>query len=134
MTTLLFIKSIDQHQPLREVFESVVDADERVHLLRPPSVSRLDSLVQETISQIDRNVRYTTHTLPEGDTASSLVQLAIEIDADCICIGILNRTSAGKALIDELMESLLLHEKLSGDLTVGDHLMTLEQLEYELSS
>jgi len=37
----------------------------------------------------------------------------------------------GKARIDDLTESILLHDRISGDFVVGDHVIVLEELEYE---
>lgn len=132
MTTIFIINSTKSQQFINEVFESVVAADEDVHLLQLPSVQHLDPPIEEIITEIDRDVRYAVDTLPEEDTAANLTEFAIEVDADRICIGILDRTSAGKVHVDELMQSLLLHQQLSGHLIFGEQIMTLEGLEYEI--
>jgi hypothetical protein len=131
MTTILLIKSADNQRFITEVFESIVDTGEDVHLLQLPSAPDFDSSLQETISMSDCDVSYKIHTLPKEDTATNLIEFAIEVNADRICLGILNRTSAGKAQVDELMQSLLLHQRLSGNLTFGEQIMSLEALECE---
>lgn len=131
MTTILLIKSVDQERTVREAFDSVVDADEPVHFLRLPTVRCLGPLIQEINPMIEYGVEYTIDCLPEGYDVSDLVEFAVDVDADRICIGISDRTMTGKARIDDLMQSLLLYEKLSGDIIVGEDIIALEELEYE---
>lgn len=131
MTTILLIKSVEQQRTVREAFDSVVDADEPVHFLRLPTVRCLGPLIQEINPMIEYGVEYTIDCLPEGYDVSDLVEFAVGVDADRICIGISDRTVTGKARIDDLMQSLLLYEKLSGDIIVGEDIIALEELEYE---
>ena len=130
MTTIIIIKSADEHSSVREILESVVDEDERVHFLRLPAVQCLGSLIQEVNPMINYGVDYTIHPLPEGDGVSTLVEFATEYDANRICIGISDRTLTGKARIDDLTQSILLHDNISGDFVVGEHAIILEELEY----
>lgn len=131
MTTIFLIKSVDQQRNVREALDSVVDADEPVYFLRLPTVRCLGPLIQEINPMIEYGVEYTIDSLPEGYDVSDLVEFAVDVDADRICIGISNRTVTGKARIDDLMQSILLHEKLSGEIIVGDHIIALEELAYE---
>lgn len=131
MTTILLIKSVEQQRTVREAFDSVVDPDEPVHFLRLPTVRCLGPLIQETNPMIEYGVEYTIDCLPEGYDVSDLVEFAVDVDADRICIGISDRTVTGKARIDDLMQSLLLYEELSGDIIVGEDIIALEELEYE---
>jgi hypothetical protein len=131
MTTILLIKSVDQQRTVREAFDSIIDADEPVHFLRLPTIRCLGPLIQEINPMIEYGVEYTINCLPEGYDVADLVEFAVEVDADRICIGISDRTVTGKARIDDLMESLLLDEKLSGDIIVGEDIIALEELEYE---
>ncbi|GKZ16111.1 hypothetical protein HAL_39920 [Haladaptatus sp. T7] len=75
-------------------------------------------------------VDYTINCLPERYDVTDLVELAIETDADRICIGISEKTLTGKARIDELTQSILLHDDISGDFVVGEHVIILEELKY----
>jgi hypothetical protein len=130
MTTIILIKSDEQQPTVREVLDSVVDTDEQIYFLRLPTVRCLGPLIQEINPMINYDVEYTISCLPEGYDVSELVEFAIESDANRICIGISERTMTGKARIDDLVQSVLLYEGISGDLVVGDHVITLEELEY----
>ncbi|QFU84250.1 hypothetical protein [Natronorubrum aibiense] len=130
MTTIIIIKSADDHSSVREILGSVVDAGERVHFLRLPTVQCLGSLIQEVNPMINYSVDYTIHPLPEGYDVSTLVEFATEYNANRICIGISDRTLTGKARIDDLTQSILLHDNISGDFVVGEHAIILEELEY----
>lgn len=130
MTTIIIIKSAEQELSVREVLGSVVDAGETVHLLRLPTVRCLGPLIQEVNPMINYDVDYTISCLPEGYDVSDLVEFAIESEANRICIGITERTLTGKAQIDDLTQSILLHEDISGDVVVGDHVIILEELKY----
>jgi hypothetical protein len=130
MTTILIIKSVEQQPTVREVLGSVVDAGETVYFLRLPTVRCLGPLIQEINPMLEYDVEYTINCLPEGYEAAELVEFAVETDADRICIGISERTVTGKARIDDLTQSVLLHDQISGDLVVGEHVIILEDLEY----
>lgn len=130
MTTIILIKSDEQQPTVREVLDSVVDSNEQIHFLRLPTVRCLGPLIQEINPMINYDVEYTISCLPEGYDVSELVEFAIESDANRICIGISEKTMTGKARIDDLIQSVLLYEGISGDLVVGDHVITLEELEY----
>lgn len=131
MTTIIIIKSIDHHSCVREILESVVEEGERVHFLRLPTVRCLGPLIQEVNPMINYGVEYTIANLPEGDDMSTVVELATELDANRICIGISDRTLTGKARIDDLTQSILLHDDISGDFVVGEHTIILKDLEYD---
>lgn len=130
MTTIILLKSDEQQLTVREILDSVVDTDEQIYFLRLPTVRCLGPLIQEINPMINYDVEYTISCLPEGYDVSELVEFAIESDANRICIGISERTMTGKARIDDLVQSVLLYEGISGDLVVGDHVITLEELEY----
>ncbi|WP_181692772.1 hypothetical protein [Natronomonas sp. LN261] len=130
MTTIILIKSVDQAPTVREVLGSVVDPDEMIYFLRLPTVRCLGPLIQETNPMIEYGVEYRIDCLPDGYDVSELVEFAVEVGADRICIGISDRTMSGKARIDDLTESILLHDRISGDFVVGDHAIVLEELEY----
>ncbi len=131
MTTIILIKSVEQEQTVREVLGSVIEQDEPVYFLRLPSVRCLGPLIQEINPMIQYNVDYSIGCLTEGDNVSELVQFAVEKNANRICVGISERTLTGKARIDDLTESILLHEKISGNLIVGEHVIILEDLAYD---
>lgn len=130
MTTIIIIKSVEHHSCVREVLSSVVDAGEQVHFLRLPTVRCLGPLIQEVNPMINYGVDYTITPLPEGYDVSTLVEIAIELDVNRICIAISDRTLTGKARIDDLTQSILLHSDISGDFVVGEHAIILEELEY----
>lgn len=130
MTTIIIIKSADQRAAVREILGSVVDAGERVHLIRLPAVRCLGPLIQDVNPMINYDVDYTISNLPEGFDVSELVEFAMESSANRICLGISEKTLTGKAQIDDLTQSILLHEQISGDFVVGDHVIILEELEY----
>jgi len=131
MTTIILIKSVDQEATVREVLGSVVDAGEQVHFIRLPTVRCLGPLIQDINPMINYDVDYTIRCLPEGYDVSELVEFAIESRANRICIGITEQTLTGKARIDDLTQSILLHEAISGDVVVGDDTIILEELEYD---
>ncbi len=131
MTTIIIITSADERSAVSEVLESVVTEGEDVHFLRLPAVRCLGSLIQETNPMINYGVDYTIGCLPEGYDVADLVEFASESGANRICIGIAERTLTGKARIDDLTQSILLHEEISGDVVVGEHVIILEGLEYE---
>lgn len=131
MTTILIIKSIEQESTVREALGSVVEPGETVYFVRLPTVRCLGQLIQDINPMLEYDVEYTINCLPEGYDTSDLVEFAVESSADRICIGISERTQTGKARIDDLTESILLHDRISGDFVVGDHLIILEELEYE---
>jgi len=130
MTTLILINSVEQQSAVKEVFSSVVDGDETVCFLRLPSVRCLGPLIQETNPMVNYGVDYTINCLSEGYGVSDVVDFATESEADRICIGITERTLTGKARINDLTQSILLHDDISGDLVVGSHVIILEDLEY----
>lgn len=132
MTTILIINSADEEPTVREMLSSVVEAGETVYFLRLPAVRCLGQLIQEITPMLEYDIDYTIHGLPGENKVSELVEFAIEADADRICIGISERTPTGKARIDDLTESILLHDHISGDFVVGDHVIVLEELEYEM--
>ncbi|WIV68022.1 hypothetical protein [Natrialbaceae archaeon AArc-T1-2] len=131
MTTIVLLKSADKQSAVREVLGSVVGAGETIHFVRVPTVRCLGSLIQETKPMINYDVDYTISCLPDGYDVSELVGFATESDANRICIEITERTLTGKARIDDLTQSILLHETISGDFVVGDHVIILEELEYD---
>ena len=131
MTTILILNSIEQDTMVGEVLDSIVDSGEMVYFVRLPSVRCLGSLIEKTSPMTDYGVEYEVKCLPEGYEASDLVEFADEVDANRICIGISERTVTGKARIDDLTQSILLHSRISGDFVVGDHVIVLEELEYE---
>jgi len=131
MTTILIIKSIEQQPTVREVLGSVVEAGETVYFLRLPTVRCLGPLIQDVNPMLEYGVEYTINCLPEGYDVSDLVEFAVESDADRICIEISERTLTGKARIDGMTQSILLHEKITGDFVVGENVIILEELEYE---
>jgi len=131
MTTIIIIKSVDHHASVAEILESVVEEGERVHFLRLPTVRCLGPLIQEVNPMINYGVDYTINHLPEGYDVSTLVEFATEFDANRICIGISDRTLTGKARIDDLTQSILLHDDISGDFIVGEHAIILEDLKYD---
>lgn len=131
MTTILIVKSVDQEPVVREVLGSVADPGETVHFLRLPTVRCLGQLIQEVNPMLTYDVEYTIDGLPEGYGVADLVEFAVERDADRICIGISERTLTGKARIDEQTQSILLHDRISGDFVVGDTVIILQELEYD---
>lgn len=130
MTTIIIIKSVEHQSSVREVLGSVVDEGERVHFLRLPTVRCLGSLIQEINPMINYGVDYTINCLPQEYDVATLVEFAVESGANRICIGISDRTLTGKARIDDLTQSILLHDEISGDFVVGEHAIILEELEY----
>ncbi|TMT81690.1 hypothetical protein E2L06_17345 [Haloterrigena sp. H1] len=130
MTTIIIIKSVEHDASVKEILGSVVDEGERVYLLRLPTVRCLGPLIQEVNPMINYGVDYTITALPKGYDVSTLVEFATEFDANRICIGISDRTLTGKARIDDLTQSILLHDDISGDFVVGEHAIILEELEY----
>lgn len=127
MSTIIVIKSVEQEPAVREVLGSVVTSEETVHFLRLPSVRGLGPLIQKINPMLNYGVDYTINCLPD---ISAVVEFAINRDANRICIGISERTLTGKSRIDELTQSILLHEDISGDLVVGAEVIILEELEY----
>ena len=130
MTTIIIIKSVEQQLAVREVLSSVVEPGEMIHFIRLPTARCLGPLIQELNPMINYGVDYTISCLPEGYDVSELVEFAVESDANRICIGIFEKTLTGKARIDDLTQSILLHEEISGDLVVGENAIILEQLKY----
>jgi hypothetical protein len=130
MTTIIIIKSDEQRLAVREVLSSVVEPGEMIYFVRLPTVRCLGPLIQEVNPMINYGVDYTINCLPEGYDVSELVELAVESDANRICIGIFEKTLTGKVRIDDLTQSILLHEEISGDLVVGENAIILEQLKY----
>lgn len=131
MTTVLVVASVDKEPAVREVLGSVADSGETVHFLRLPTVRGLDRVIQDASSTLPYEAEYTIDRLPEGYDASDLVEFAIEHDADRICLRISERTPTGKVRIDDQTQSILLHERISGTVAVGETVIILEGLEYE---
>ncbi|WP_049934396.1 hypothetical protein [Haloplanus natans] len=131
MTTIIIIKSVDQEPAVREVLESVVDGDDTVCFLRLPTVRCLGALIQAVNPMINYGIDYSINCLPEGYDTADLVEFAIDVDANRICIGISEKTLTGKARIDDLTQSILLHDDISGDVIVGDNAIILEELDYD---
>ncbi len=127
MSTIIIIKSPEQDAAVREVLESLVTDEEIVHFLRLPSVSDLGPLIQRMNPMSTYGIEYTINSLPD---ISAVVEFALYHNVDRICIGISERTLTGKARIDDLAQSLMLHEHISGDLIVGDNVLILEELHY----
>lgn len=134
MSTILVVKNVDQEAAVEEVLESVATDTGRVHFLRLPSVRCLGSLIQSLNPMVNYGVEYTIDCLPENYDVSEVVEYAVDYDATRICLGISDRTLTGKARIDELTQSILLHDRISGDLVVGDDVIILEELDYGTQS
>lgn len=130
MTTILVVRSAGQASAVREVFDSIAEAGETVHVLRPPTADRVDRLLGDVRSELAREVEYTVDGLT-GEGVSELVAFAAERDADRICIGISERTQTGKVRIDDRTQSVLLHDRIAGDLVVGDAVIVLKGLSYD---
>lgn len=130
MTTILVVQSAGQESAIREVLGSVAEAGETVHFLRSPTADRIDRLVRDVRSELAHEVEYTVDCL-EGDGVSELVAFAAERGADRICLGISERTQTGKVRIDDRTQSILLHDRIAGDLVVGDSVIILEGLSYD---
>lgn len=130
MTTILVVQSAGRESAIREVLGSVAEAGETVHFLRSPTADRIDRLVRDVCSEFAREVEYTVDGL-EGDGVSELVAFAAERDADRICLGISERTQTGKVRIDDRTQSILLHDRIAGDLVVGDSVIILKGLSYD---
>ncbi|WP_302081046.1 hypothetical protein [Salinibaculum rarum] len=130
MTTILIINSVEQQPTVKEVLGSVVSQGETVYFLRLPTVRCLGPLIQDVNPMLEYGVEYTINCLSKGYDVAELVEFAVETDADRICIGISERTVTGKARIDDLTQSVLLHDRISGDCVVGEHVIILEELEY----
>lgn len=131
MTTILIVKSVDQEPAVREVLDSVAEPGETVHFLRLPTVRCLGQLIQDVTPMITYDIEYTIDGLSEGYAVSELVEFAVDRDADRICIGISERTLTGKVRIDDQTQSILLHDRISGDFVVGESVIILEELEYD---
>ena len=131
MTTIIILKSIEERSTVREILDSVVDPEEMIYFLRLPPVRCLGPLIEDISPMIEYGVKYSIDCFSEGYETSDLVEFAVDVGADRICIEISNRTVTGKARIDDLTESILLHDRISGDFVVGDHVIVLEELEYE---
>jgi len=131
MTTILVVQSAGQESAIREVLGSVAEAGETVHFLRSPTADRIDQLLRDVRSELAREVEYTVDGLPEGYGVSELVAFAAERDADRICIGVSERTQTGKVRIDDRTQSILLHDRIAGDLVVGDAVIILKGLSYD---
>jgi hypothetical protein len=131
MTTIILIKSVDQEETVREILSSVVEAGEQIHFIRLPSVRCMGPLIQEINPMINYDIDYSINCLPKEYDVSDLVEFAIESGATRICIGITEQTVTGKARIDNLTQSILLHDAISGDVVVGDHAIILEELTYD---
>ena len=131
MTTIIILKSIEERSTVREILDSVVDPEEMIYFLRLPPVRCLGPLIEDISPMIEYGVTYSIDCFSEGYETSDLVEFAVDVGADRICIEISNRTVTGKARIDDLTESILLHDRISGDFVVGDHVIVLEELEYE---
>jgi len=131
MTTIILVKTVEQEPSVRETLGSVVDDGETVHFIRLPSVRCLGSLLQAVSPMVNYGVDYTIRSLPKGYDVAELVDFANDSGADKICIGITDQTVTGKARIDDLTQSILLHDAISGDVVVGEHTIILEDLEYD---
>jgi len=130
MSTMMVVDGGEQERAVREVLNSVVTADETVHFLRLPAVRCLGSIIQETSPMVNYGIDYTIDALTEEYDAADVVDHAREYEANRICLGISDRTLTGKARIDKLTQSILLHEDISGDLVVGEEVIILEELDY----
>jgi hypothetical protein len=131
MTTIILVKTVEQEPSVRETLGSVVEDGETVHFIRLPSVRCLGPLIQAVNPMVSYGVDYTIRSLPKDYDVAELIDFAIESGADRICIGIDDRTVSGKARIDDLTQSILLHDAISGDVVVGDRTIILENLSYD---
>lgn len=126
--SVIVVRSAQQAKSVREALRSVVPDHATVHLVRPPTVGSLDPLVEAVGPTRNYDVDFTTRCLPG---IPSTVEFVVDRAASCVCIGISERTSTGKARIDPLTQSLLLEERLSGTLVVGNDIITLREMEYD---
>lgn len=130
MTTLLVLRSSNGDRAIREVLDSVVERDERIHVFRAPSVDHLDALTEGTDPTVPAGTEYSTGELTDIEDVSELVAFAASTDAERLCFDIPARTTTGKVRIDDLVGSVLLHDDISGELVVGEHAIVLDGLEY----
>jgi hypothetical protein len=126
--SVIVVRSAQQGESVREALRSVVPDHATVHLVRLPTVDSLDPLVEAVGPTRNYGVDFTTRCLPD---VPSTVEFVVDRAASCVCIGISERTSTGKARIDPLTQSLLLEERLSGTLVVGNDVITLREMEYD---
>lgn len=131
MTTVIVITAADQHAAVREALESEVDPGEFVYFVRLPSVRCLGELLEELAPASAYGVEYAIEPLPGEATAAGVVDLARERGADRICIAIADRTLTGKARINDMTQSILLHSRLTGELIVGEELIVLDDLSFD---
>lgn len=128
MSVLVVPRSADQTAAVRAALDAVTPTHRTVHVLRLPSVSSLAPLLREIEPESNYGVECTVHQLPD---TSAVVAFAADRDADCICIGVSERTPTGKTRVDGLAQSVLLHEHVSGDLVVKSEVLILRDLQYD---
>ncbi len=128
MSVLVVPRSADQESAVRAALDAVTPAHKRIHVLQLPSLSSLGPLLDEVDPESNYGVEYTVRRVPD---TSAVVEFAADRDADCICIGVSERTATGKTRVDSLAQSVLLHEHVSGDLVVESEVLILRHLQYD---
>lgn len=129
MTTLLLLRTTDHQSALIETVDTIVSSPEPVYLIRP------DETVPVARLRLDDRVRarglLCATTAPTADTTvDALVRYAETVDADRICIEIRDHTPTGKARVDDFVQGLLLHNDITGKLSVYDHTFVFAELAY----
>ncbi len=127
MTTLLLLRTTDHRSAIIETVDTVVSSTDPVYLIRPNeavSIVRLSDRVHA------RGLRCAMTLSTADTTVDALVRYAETVSAGRICVEIRDHTPAGKARVDDLVQGLLLHDDITGKLSVHDHIFVFAELVY----
>lgn len=130
MTTVCIIRSTEQHAWIKEVLESTVNSGDKLYLLQCHDGLNIAPMMEELLSNVEYAVEYKIESLSGDCTNETVIDALLKIEADRICLKISDRTNTGKVQIDDLTESILLHEQISGDVLIGDCAVVLNNLTY----
>lgn len=130
MTTLLIVRT-DRIAWINEVLESMIEAEDELHVLKCSENTGLEDRIQQLLGAHDLDIEYHIEQQTGECTSEAIIETLLRTQADRICLEISDRTSTGKVQIDDLTESILLHDGIAGDVLIGDHTVVLEKLRYQ---
>ncbi len=121
MTTVVALRTSDHRSTVTDTIATLAAPADPVYLVRPGGRS---SAVRPADRDRARGLA----------CAIGIDRRLGRLDADRIGVEVRDRTPTGKARVDELVQDLLLHDEITGDLRVHERLFVFATLDYDRSS
>ncbi len=131
MTTVVALRTSDHRSTITDTIATLADPAEPVYLVR---LGGRSSVVRPADRDRARGLACAIGVESSEPIVDALVGFADAVDADQIGVEVRDRTPTGKARVDDLVQDLLLHDEITGDLRVHERLFVFATLDYDRSS